>query len=154
MFSKKILIIEDDYLTSKLLSNYLNKWGYKFIIVSSGQQALEEIWDGTNYFAVIFDIELSNTDIQKLFKNIHDRNNSISIIACFIDKDQQRISMVKAIEYFAEPEILVEKRLINLEDFASELEAILNSKQQIFLSKKPFPLDRSESRVGVIVCKE
>src|SRR5690606_8337716 len=25
----KVLVVEDDYATSKLLSNYLNKWGYE-----------------------------------------------------------------------------------------------------------------------------
>src|SRR3990172_9471193 len=36
----RVLVIEDDYATSKLLSNYLNKWGYDPVIVNSADQTL------------------------------------------------------------------------------------------------------------------
>ena len=39
----KVLVIEDDYATSKLLGNYLNKWGYEPTIVNSAEQTKQII---------------------------------------------------------------------------------------------------------------
>ena len=40
-FTNKVLVVEDDYATSKLLGNYLNKWGYEPTIVNSASQTLK-----------------------------------------------------------------------------------------------------------------
>jgi len=53
----KVLVVEDDYATSRLLSNYLNKWGYEPTIVNSAEQALKAI-DKEIYLAILMDIIL------------------------------------------------------------------------------------------------
>ena len=68
----KVLVIEDDYATSKLLSNYLQKWGYEPTIVNSAEQTFQVIEKDT-FLAVLMDIVLPDSNglelLQKLRKN-------------------------------------------------------------------------------------
>ena len=57
----KVLVVEDDYATSKLLSNYLSKWGYEPTIVNSAQQALK-IVESQQFLSVIMDIILPDAN--------------------------------------------------------------------------------------------
>ena len=100
----KVLVIEDDYATSKLLSNYLNKWGYDPTIVSTEQQALNII-ASEQLLAVILDIELPTTNGLELLKKIHDHPNTknVPVIVCSIEPEQQKAFMMGAVEYFIKP---------------------------------------------------
>jgi CheY-like chemotaxis protein/signal transduction histidine kinase len=100
----KVLVIEDDYATSKLLSNYLNKWGYDPTIVSTEQQALNII-EKEPLLAVILDIEIPNANGLELLKKIHDHHNTknVPVIVCSIEPDQQKAFMMGAVEYFIKP---------------------------------------------------
>jgi CheY-like chemotaxis protein/signal transduction histidine kinase len=100
----KVLVIEDDYATSKLLSNYLNKWGYDPTIVSTEQQAMALI-EKESLLAVILDIELPNANGLELLKKIHDHPNTknVPVIVCSIEPEQQKAFMMGAVEYFIKP---------------------------------------------------
>ena len=60
-------MVEDDYATSKLLSNYLNKWGYEPVIVNSADQALKAI-EKEVFLAVLMDIVLPDSNGFELLK--------------------------------------------------------------------------------------
>jgi CheY-like chemotaxis protein/signal transduction histidine kinase len=100
----KVLVIEDDYATSKLLSNYLNKWGYDPTIVSNEDQAFNVI-DKEQLLAVILDIELPNINGLELLKKIHEHNNTKNtpVIVCSVEPEQQKAFMMGAVEYFIKP---------------------------------------------------
>lgn len=100
----KVLVIEDDYATSKLLSNYLNKWGYNPTIVSTEEQALSII-NNDHLLAVILDIEIPNTNGLELLKKIHEHPNTknVPVIVCSIEPEQQKAFMMGAVEYFVKP---------------------------------------------------
>lgn len=100
----KVLVIEDDYATSKLLSNYLNKWGYDPTIVSTEQQAFSII-ENEHLLAVILDIEIPNTNGLELLKKIHEHPNTknVPVIVCSIEPEQQKAFMMGAVEYFIKP---------------------------------------------------
>jgi CheY-like chemotaxis protein len=100
----KVLVIEDDYATSKLLSNYLNKWGYKPIIVSTEQEAFDFI-NSESLLAVILDIELPNTNGLELLRKIHEheKTKNVPVIVCSIEHEQQKAFMMGAVEYFVKP---------------------------------------------------
>ncbi len=100
----KVLVIEDDYATSKLLSNYLNKWGYDPTIVNSAEQALKAI-DKEIYLAVLMDIILPDANGFELLKTIREHKNSKNtpVIVCSVEAEQQKAFLMGAVEYFVKP---------------------------------------------------
>lgn len=100
----KVLVIEDDYATSKLLSNYLNKWGYDPTIVSNEQQAFNVI-EKEQLLAVILDIELPQSNGLELLKKIHEhpKTKNLPVIVCSVEPEQQKAFMMGAVEYFIKP---------------------------------------------------
>ncbi|NUN07674.1 MAG: response regulator [Ignavibacteriaceae bacterium] len=100
----KVLVIEDDYATSKLLSNYLNKWGYEPAIINSGEKALQ-ILKKEKYLAVIMDIVLPDVNGLELLKKIRelDRTKNMPVIVCSVEAEQQKAFMMGAVEYFVKP---------------------------------------------------
>lgn len=100
----KVLVIEDDFATSRLLSNYLNKWGYDPIIVSTEEQTFVQI-DKEKFLAVILDIELPNANGLELLKKIREHENAknVPVIVCSVEADEQKAYMMGAVEYFIKP---------------------------------------------------
>lgn len=100
----KVLVIEDDYATSKLLSNYLNKWGYDPTIVNSGEKALQII-KKEKFLAVIMDIVLPDINGLELLKKIRESENTknIPVIVCSVEAEQQKAFLMGAVEYFVKP---------------------------------------------------
>jgi len=102
--TNKILVIEDDYASSKLLSNYLNKWGYEPIIVNTEEQTLSLI-NKEVFLAVIMDIALPNANGLELLRKIHSHENTKNtpVIVCSVEAEQQKAFMMGAVEYFQKP---------------------------------------------------
>ncbi|MFA8343348.1 MAG: response regulator [Rhodothermaceae bacterium] len=102
--TNKILVIEDDYASSKLLSNYLNKWGYEPIIVNTEEQTLSLI-NKEVFLAVIMDIALPNANGLELLRKIHSHENTKNtpVIVCSVEAEQQKAYMMGAVEYFQKP---------------------------------------------------
>jgi CheY-like chemotaxis protein len=100
----KVLVIEDDYATSKLLSNYLNKWGYEPFIVNSGEQALKLV-EKEMYLAILMDIVLPDTNGFELIKKIKENklNKNTPVIVCSVEAEQQKAFLMGAVEYFVKP---------------------------------------------------
>ncbi|OGU67815.1 MAG: hypothetical protein A2440_18915 [Stygiobacter sp. RIFOXYC2_FULL_38_25] len=100
----KVLVIEDDYATSKLLSNYLNKWGYDPTIVSTEAQAFSII-EKEHLLAVILDIELPTANGLEMLKKMHDhpKTKNIPVIVCSVEPEQQKAFLMGAVEYFIKP---------------------------------------------------
>ena len=99
-----ILVIEDDYATSKLLSNYLNKWGYKPTIVNTEEQVFAQM-DKEKFLSVILDIEIPNINGLQLLNKIrgHENAKNIPVIICSVEPDEQKAYMMGAVEYFVKP---------------------------------------------------
>jgi CheY-like chemotaxis protein/nitrogen-specific signal transduction histidine kinase len=100
----RVLVVEDDYATSKLLSNYLNKWGYEPVIVNSAEQALKSI-DKEIFLAVLMDIILPDANGFELLKNIREHKNAKNtpVIVCSVEAEQQKAFLMGAVEYFVKP---------------------------------------------------
>jgi CheY-like chemotaxis protein/signal transduction histidine kinase len=100
----KVLVVEDDYATSRLLSNYLNKWGYEPTIVNSADQALKAI-DKEIYLAILMDIVLPDLNGFELLKKIREHKNAKNtpVIVCSVEAEQQKAFLMGAVEYFVKP---------------------------------------------------
>lgn len=100
----KVLVVEDDYATSKLLSNYLNKWGYEPTIVNSADQALKII-ERESFLAILLDIVLPDANGLELLKEFREKKNSKNtpVIICSVEAEQQKAFLMGAVEYFVKP---------------------------------------------------
>jgi CheY-like chemotaxis protein/signal transduction histidine kinase len=100
----RVLVVEDDYATSKLLSNYLNKWGYDPVIVNSADQTLKSIEKET-FLAILLDIVLPDSNGFDLMKKIRSHPNSkrTPVIVCSIEAEEQKAFLMGAVEYFVKP---------------------------------------------------
>jgi len=100
----KVLIVEDDYATSKLLSNYLTKWGYEPTIVNSAQQAMK-IVETQQFLSVIMDIILPDANGFELLKQFRENplTKHMPVIVCSVEAEQQKAFMMGAVEYFVKP---------------------------------------------------
>ncbi len=100
----RVLVVEDDYATSKLLSNYLNKWGYEPTIVNSADQALKAV-EKEVFLAVLMDIVLPDANGFELLKRIREHKNAKNtpVIVCSVEAEQQKAFMMGAVEYFVKP---------------------------------------------------
>jgi CheY-like chemotaxis protein/signal transduction histidine kinase len=103
-FTNKVLVIEDDYATSKLLSNYLNKWGYEPTIVNSAEQTLK-ILQKEQYLAILMDIVLPDVNGLELLQQIREVKNAKStpVIICSVEAEEQKAFLMGAVEYFVKP---------------------------------------------------
>jgi CheY-like chemotaxis protein/signal transduction histidine kinase len=103
-FTNKVLVVEDDYATSKLLSNYLNKWGYEPTIVNSADQTLK-ILQKERFLAILMDIVLPDANGLDLLQKIREIKNAKStpVIICSVEAEQQKAFLMGAVEYFVKP---------------------------------------------------
>jgi CheY-like chemotaxis protein len=102
--NNSILVIEDDYATSKLLSNYLTKWGYIPTLINTAEQTMDLI-EKNVYLAIIMDIALPNINGLELLKqiNTHPNIKKTPVIVCSIETEQQKAFLMGAVEYFVKP---------------------------------------------------
>jgi len=102
--TNKVLVVEDDYATSKLLSNYLNKWGYEPTIVNSAEQTLKII-SKDRFLAVLMDIVLPDANGLELLQKIREipTAKSTPVIICSVEAEQQKAFLMGAVEYFVKP---------------------------------------------------
>jgi len=100
----RVLVVEDDYASSKLLSNYLNKWGYDPLIVNSAEQTLKLI-EKENFLAILLDIVLPDANGFELLKKIRENKNTkrTPVIVCSVEAEQQKAFLMGAVEYFVKP---------------------------------------------------
>ena len=103
-FTNKVLVVEDDYATSKLLSNYLNKWGYEPTIVNSAEQTLK-ILQKDQFLAILMDIVLPDANGLELLQRIREIKNTKTtpVIICSVEAEQQKAFLMGAVEYFVKP---------------------------------------------------
>ncbi|HVO74180.1 MAG TPA: response regulator [Ignavibacteriaceae bacterium] len=100
----KVLVVEDDYATSKLLSNYLVKWGYDPTIVNSAEKTLKII-EKESFLAILLDIVLPDTNGLDLLKKIREfkHTKNTPVIICSIEAEQQKAFLMGAVEYLEKP---------------------------------------------------
>jgi CheY-like chemotaxis protein/signal transduction histidine kinase len=103
-FTNRVLVVEDDYATSKLLSNYLHKWGYDPTIVNSADQTLK-ILQKERFLAILMDIVLPDANGLDLLQKIREIKNAKStpVIVCSVEAEQQKAFLMGAVEYFVKP---------------------------------------------------
>ncbi len=102
--NSKVLLIEDDYATIRLLTNYLQKWGYDPVVVNTAEDTLNKIKE-QKFLAAILDIEIPDCNGLELLKKIHESPGSenLPVIVSSVAHEEQKAFMLGAVEYFVKP---------------------------------------------------
>lgn len=100
----KVLVVEDDYATSKLLGNYLNKWGYEPTIVNSADQTIKTL-EKEQFLAILMDIVLPDANGIELLHKIREVKTAKNtpVVICSVEAEQQKAFLMGAVEYFVKP---------------------------------------------------
>lgn len=103
--SKKILIVEDEALTSTLIKKYLEKWGHKVLgTISTGEKAIEFCQHNTPDI-VLMDIQLAGiiNGITTAAKIKNSCPNIIFITGFSDDNTKKRAFTLNPIDYITKP---------------------------------------------------
>jgi CheY-like chemotaxis protein len=103
--AKKILVIDDDTLLTKTISNLLNKKGYSAAATNDGYEALDRIIGKTEYDLIICDIRMPGLNgvetvkkIREYLKNKNKPDVPVIFITGFADteinKEAEKIGKV------------------------------------------------------------
>jgi CheY-like chemotaxis protein len=67
----QILVVEDDLITARVITDIIDKAGFAAVVISDGQEAYKLLANNSNFAAVIFDVELPKirgTDLLKYMR--------------------------------------------------------------------------------------
>jgi DNA-binding response OmpR family regulator len=94
----KVLVAEDDVVSQRILRNYLEKWGYEFVIVDNGATA----WDllqQQDFAIVLSDWLMPQMDGLELIRRIrHREQGGRTVFAILLTAMSQKQSLVDALE--------------------------------------------------------
>ncbi|GJQ64678.1 MAG: hypothetical protein SCALA702_37310 [Melioribacteraceae bacterium] len=102
--NNKILVIEDDFSTSRMMEKYLEEWGYSPAVVNTPKQAFEKIKNDA-FLAVILNIEIPNYNGLELLKELKElpEMKGTPVIVFSVEAEEQKAYMFGAVEYFVKP---------------------------------------------------
>ncbi len=84
----KVLIAEDNLMNQLLMTRYMGKLGWEFVIVDNGLKATEAC--KSEFFnAILMDIDMPVCDGLEATRNIREFNNKIPIVAITAFADSQ-----------------------------------------------------------------
>lgn len=102
--NNKILLIEDDFATSRTMEQNLQQWGYTPVIVNTANQAFDQIKKEA-YLAVILNIDLPNYNGLELLKEIKElpEAKGTPVIVFSVSTDDQQAYIMGSVDYFVKP---------------------------------------------------
>jgi len=127
MIGKKILVVEDEEVTRKILRTYLAKWGYVIKEAPDGDQALE-ILDNEDFDLLILDIFMPQKDGWQVLQEIKSNQKTKHIPVILLNANNEDTEMFKGYELgasyyitkpFTETQLLYGVQLMFGEDFGS-----------------------------------
>jgi DNA-binding response OmpR family regulator len=113
----KVLIVEDDPVSLKLVESILTKKGYETVTLTSGKEAIDLLDNDNTIDLIISDIMMPGIDGFQLLKymNSHKKLQKIPVILCTARNDKEAVLKgldLGARDYIAKPiraELLLEK---------------------------------------------
>ncbi len=101
---RKVLVVGNDYATSKLLNKYLDKWNYNPVTVNNVSEIFTKL-DSEDFLAVILDIEQKDENSVELIRKIknHEKAKGLPVIVCSVEPENEEAFVIGAIEYLTKP---------------------------------------------------
>jgi two-component system cell cycle response regulator DivK len=122
MPSKRILLVEDDFMNMRLAQHILEAEGYTVLKAATAQEALEQI-ESTLPDLILMDVQLPDMDGMMVVRILREntRTSNITILAltaCAMKGDIERILQMGCNGYISKP--------INIQDFINTVGRFLN----------------------------
>ena len=126
MSSKRILLVEDDFMNMRLAQHILEGEGYTVIKATTGNEALTQV-ESILPDLILMDAQLPDMDgmtvVRILKENAITRNITIlALTACAMKGDQERMLRMGCDGYISKP--------INVQDFIDTVRRFLSSKTE------------------------
>jgi CheY-like chemotaxis protein len=93
----KVLIVDDEPISRRLLQNYLEKWGYEVVVAENGARAWE-VFQRTELHMVISDWLMPEMDGLELVRRIRARSNAEYVYTILVTVRAQKEDLVEAME--------------------------------------------------------
>jgi two-component system cell cycle response regulator DivK len=124
MPSKKILLVEDDFINMRLAQHILEVEGYTVLKAVTAKEALEKI-ESSLPDLILMDVQLPDmngmTVVRVLRENIRTRDTPIlALTACAMKGDKERMLQMGCDGYISKP--------FDVQDFIDTLDRLLNAK--------------------------
>jgi len=124
MPSKKILLVEDDFINMRLAQHILEVEGYTVLKAATAKEALEQI-ESSLPDLILMDVQLPDmngmTVVRVLRENIRTRGTPIlALTACAMKGDRERMLQMGCDGYISKP--------FDVQDFIDTLDRLLNAK--------------------------
>ena len=103
---KQILIVEDDKLSTILLTALLNRTGAKLYFATNGQQAVDIVKSNSSINLILMDIKLEGMNGIQASAVIHEHNPNIPIVAqtaCVMPGDRENCMAAGCVAYVSKP---------------------------------------------------
>ena len=122
MLSKRILLVEDDFMNMRLAQHILEVEGYTVVKAATAHEALEQI-ESTLPDLILMDMRLPDMDgmtvVRTLRENTRTSNTTIlALTACAMKGDRERILQMGCNGYISKP--------IDVQDFINTVGRFLN----------------------------
>ena len=124
MYSKRILLVEDDFMNMRLAQHILEGEGYTVIKAATGNEALTQV-ESSFPDLILMDAQLPDMDgmtvVRILRENVITRDITIlALTACAMKGDQERMLRMGCDGYISKP--------IDVQDFIDTVSRFLSSK--------------------------
>jgi CheY-like chemotaxis protein len=93
----KVLIVDDEAISRRLLQNYLEKWGYQVVVAENGGRAWQLFQNG-DFRMVISDWLMPEMDGLELVRRIRAHNSPGYVYAILVTVRAQKEDLVEAME--------------------------------------------------------
>src|SRR4026208_1495556 len=93
----KVLIVDDESISRRLLQNYLEKWGYQVVVAENGARAWH-LFQEHDFRMVISDWLMPEMDGLELVRRIRSRPNAAYVYAILVTVRAQKEDLVEAME--------------------------------------------------------
>ena len=135
-----ILIVEDDYITSKILQVNLEKHGYEVFVVHSGQEALDFLENHSDVQLVMTDIMMPDMDGLDLIAMLKERIElqKVPFIVCSSKKEKETVQRAAALgctDYILKP--------FNSKELINKISRIMRREKQVLREKNRVRMELS-----------
>lgn len=113
---KRILIIEDNILNMKLMTDILENLGYQITKAVDGEMALE-ILEKEDFDLILLDIQLPKKSGYEVLKEMNKRIPTIVVSACCMEEEILKAKDKGCIDYITKP--------INVKAFVDKINSYL-----------------------------